>query len=380
MEYRAWKGTELEVSLLGMGCMRFPLTGKGMEIDYGKSEEIIDYAYAHGVNYYDTAYVYNDNDSERVTGKALSKYPRESYMLATKLPDFKCGSKEEVLETVRGQLERCGVEYFDFYLCHNIMDHTIGAFKAPHVQEALEELRAEGAIRKLGFSCHGSPECLEEFAKFKEWDFAQIQLNYLDWDYTDAKHYYEILTNLDIPVIIMEPVRGGLLASLGTDANKLFTDHSPEASVASWAIRFAASLPNVLTVLSGMSTMEQVADNVKTISAFKPVDDEEKAIMFKAAKMLLSNTIVPCTGCRYCCPSCPRELDIPYLLDIHNDYLLEKTPFALMGIRQMDEDKRPDKCEGCGSCLDRCPQSIDIPAQLAKLAEEFAAILPPPGA
>lgn len=378
MEYRKFKDTGLKTSLLGMGCMRLPLIpGKGEAIDYEKAEEIIDYAYEHGVNYFDTAYVYNGGESEKVVGRALKKYPRDSFFLVTKMPGPLCENEDDVRRIFNEQLERCGVDYFDFYLCHNINEYSVDKFMAGYIIPVLEEYKTQGKIRFLGFSSHGSPELLEKFAKLRDWDFAQIQLNYFDWDFQDAKRQYEILTNLGIPVMVMEPVRGGRLASLCPEADKLMLDYAPDKSIASWALRFAASLPNVQVVLSGMSTMDQVIDNVNTFSNFQLLNEEEHRIIRQAVEILKAKTFLPCTGCRYCI-ECPMELPIPDLLSALNEYNLSPSPFALMRVFDMEEKKRPENCIECRQCVSRCPQGIDVPEALGQLAKLVRETPPPP--
>ena len=297
MQYRDFKQTGIKTSLLGMGNMRLPrIPGKGEAIDYEKAEEILDYAYSHGVNYFDTAYMYHGGESESVVGRILSKYPRDSYYLATKMPGFTCKDEDDVKRIFNEQLRRCGVDHFDFYLCHSVTDENIETYLAGFIIPYLEQMKAEGKIRYLGFSSHASPETLERFASVRDWDFAQIQMNYLDWTYQDAKRQYDILTARGLPVVVMEPVRGGRLASVTPEADALMKEHAPDKSIASWAVRWVCSHENVLVMLSGMSNMEQVVDNVATVSDFKPVTAEEQEILDKAVKLLLDKSIVPCTG------------------------------------------------------------------------------------
>lgn len=371
MEYRRYRNTDMNVSLLGMGCMRLPQQGEGELIDYPKAEEIIDCAYQNGVNYFDTAYVYADGDSERVTGQALKKYPRESFMLATKLPVRIGNCRERTLECFEEQLKRCQVDYFDFYLIHNVNEKSIDKIMESDLIEVLEELKADGRIRKLGFSSHGSPETLERFSKHRDWDFAQIQVNYFDWEYLNSKRQYEILSELDIPIIIMEPVRGGRLANLCPEANKLFTDYAPDKSIASWAMRYAAQLPNVLTVLSGMSSVEQVKDNIATLSPLVAIGPKEQKVIDEATTTLKDKSLLPCTGCRYCI-ECPIQIDIPAMMDTYNNYTLSNFILDLLPAARQPDDRKPDKCIACGQCVLRCPQSIDIPKVLAYIAEASA--------
>lgn len=366
MKYRSFRDTGIEISLLGVGCMRFPrLEGTEM-IDAEKAEAIIDYAYANGVNYYDTAYIYNAGDSERVTGKALSKYPRDSYMLATKMPGHKCKCEQDVYDLFNEQLERCGVEYFDFYLCHNVCEDSYDTFVNDYMLKALDNIREQGKIRFLGFSSHAAPELLEKFARLRYWDFAQIQLNYLDWTYQNAKRQYEILTELDIPVVVMEPVRGGKLAAFSPEIDERFARHSPDKSIASWALRWVADHENVLTVLSGMSDVDQVVDNIKTMSNPEPITEQEQAIIDFAVEKLLLKTQLPCTGCRYCI-DCPEGIDIPEVLSVYNSYMLSHSPFDLMDLLAMPEGKRPGDCVECRACVELCPQGIDVPKAMRYL-------------
>ena len=372
MEYRQYKDTDIKTSLLGMGCMRLPTTGgPGGSIDFEESKNIIEYAYENGVNYFDSAYVYSGGESERVMGKVLSKYPRDTYMMATKLPNMRCSSRQEVLDVFNEQLERLGADYIDFYLCHNLNKGSYAAFTQPHVLDTLLELKDQGKILRLGFSSHADPDMLESFLKYYDsWEFAQIQLNYLDWEGSqNAKRQYEILCEYNTPVMVMEPVRGGRLASVNPEADKLMKEFAPDRSISSWALRFAASLPNVQVVLSGMSAMEHVIDNVSTFAPFTPINDDEQKILDQAVEMLLSQVQVPCTACRYCVDDCPANLDIPELIAIHNEFSISRHFMSMMALRELPEEKRPDKCQACGECVARCPQEIEIPKILEELAD-----------
>lgn len=379
MEYRKFRNTGIDISLLGMGCMRLPrLDDKSEAIDYKRAEEIIDYAYNNGINYFDTAYVYNQGDSEAVTGKALSKYPRESYYLATKLPGWSCSSEKDVYDRFQEQLDRCGTDYFDFYLLHNINENSINDYTVDYILPPLLKLKQEGKIRYLGFSSHAEPQMLEGFADRRNWDFAQIQLNYLDWTYLDAKRQYEILNERGIPVIIMEPVRGGRLASLCGEADMLLKAAAPEKSVASWALRYAASLDGVLTVLSGMSTLDQIVDNVNTFNGFTPVTEFERNLLDKAAEILKNEFTAPCTGCRYCI-ECPMHLDIPDLISAYNDFSISNSKMDLIRLTHIPDEKKPGECINCGQCEAHCPQGINIPQIMARLANELIDMPIPPG-
>ncbi|HOV70209.1 MAG TPA: aldo/keto reductase, partial [Clostridia bacterium] len=301
MVYRTMKNTGLPVSLLGLGCMRLPRIDPGRDdIDYEKAQEIVDYAMANGINYFDTAHMYHGGGSEVFIGKAFEKYDRSTFCLATKMPVWMADAKKDVERIFNLQLERMKTDYIDFYLVHSVNKGNLARCKEFGVYEYLLKKKEEGIIKHLGFSFHDSPEVLEETCAAYDWDFAQLQLNYIDWVEQNAKLQYEILVKYGLPCIVMEPVRGGALASPCERANKLFLSARPDKSIASWAIRFAASLPNVLTVLSGMSNMEQIIDNVNTLNDFQPLTDDEQAIIEKAREEYRLRDAIPCTGCRYC--------------------------------------------------------------------------------
>jgi len=371
MEYRQYRNTDMKTSLLGLGCMRFPT--KDRMIDYEAAEKIIDYAYSHGINYFDSAYNYGvEGDSEKTSGKILSKYPRDSYYITTKLPPTKTDSPEMIEATVKEQLERWGISYFDFYFLHNLSKDSIEAFIQPHVIETLIDLKNRGLIRGIGFSSHADPETLERFLKHHPWDLAQMQFNYFDWTYQDAKGQYELFEKYNVPIVVMEPVRGGRLSSITPEADAMLKDYNPNASVSSWGIRFAAGFPQMQVVLSGMNTMEQIIENVDTISNFKPLDDKELELVMKAADMLREQALIPCTGCDYCMATCPEQLSIPTFMSISNNYKLSPSFFQLLSIKALPEEKRPSACIACGECVTKCPQDIAIPDRLRDLAESFA--------
>ena len=370
MEMRQYRDTDVKVSLLGMGCMRLPKVDPEKEdIDYEKAQEIIDYAYANGVNYFDTAYGYHGGQSELFVGQALKKYPRESFFLASKMPIWCVKEKGDVERIFNEQLQRCQTDYFDFYLFHA---QDAGNFKKCQefgVYEFLSRMKAEGKIRRLGFSFHDTPEVLRHICDTYPWDFAQIQLNYLDWEMQDAKTQYQILNDREIPVIVMEPVRGGALASPCEAADILFREERPDKSVASWAIRFAASLPGVLTVLSGMSNMEQVRDNVDTMTRFEPLTDREREVIDEALEAYRKKDTVPCTGCRYCM-DCPFGVDIPKMFSLYNHYVLDRDgEDYLEAYEAQPESQRADQCQACGACMEKCPQHIRIPDQMVTIRE-----------
>lgn len=370
MEMRQYRDTDVKVSLLGMGCMRLPKVDPEKEdIDYEKAQEIIDYAYANGVNYFDTAYGYHGGQSELFVGQALKKYPRESFFLASKMPIWCVKEKGDVERIFNEQLQRCQTDYFDFYLFHSQNAANFQKCQEFGVYEFLSQMKAEGKIRRLGFSFHDTPEVLRHICDTYPWDFAQIQLNYLDWEMQDAKTQYQILNDREIPVIVMEPVRGGVLASPCEAADILFREERPDKSVASWAIRFAASLPGVLTVLSGMSNMEQVRDNVDTMTRFEPLTDREREVIDEALEAYRKKDTVPCTGCRYCM-DCPFGVDIPKMFSLYNHYVLDRDgEDYLEAYEAQPESQRADQCQACGACMEKCPQHIRIPDQMATIRE-----------
>ncbi len=370
MEMRQYRDTNVKVSLLGMGCMRLPkLDPEKEDIDYEKAQEIIDYAYANGVNYFDTAYGYHGGQSEVFVGHALKKYPRDSFFLASKMPIWCANEPGDVERIFNEQLQRCQTDYFDFYLFHSQNAEHFKKCQDFGVYEFLSKMKAQGKIRRLGFSFHDTPQVLRHICDTYEWDFAQIQLNYLDWEMQDAKTQYQILADRGIPVIVMEPVRGGTLASPCDAANVLFREERPDKSVASWAIRFAASLPGVLTVLSGMSNMEQVRDNVETMTNFEPLTERDREIIDAALEAYRKKDTVPCTGCRYCM-DCPFGVDIPKMFSLYNRFVLDKDQEDyLEAYRAQPEETLADKCRACGACLSKCPQHIKIPEKLAAIRE-----------
>ena len=369
---RRYRNTGLTVPLLGFGMMRMPRIDPAKpDIDYAKAEKQIARAMEAGVNYFDTAYFYHGGLSERCAGDLLSKYPRDSYYLVSKMPVRALKKEADVERIWNEQLARCKTDYFDFYLVHNLNKDRWNDTIRFHVYEFLKKKQAEGKIRKLGFSFHDEPEVLETIAKAHPWDFAQIQLNYLDWTLYRSKEQYEILTKLGIPVTIMEPLRGGALATLNPEASAILKQARPDVSVASWAFRYAASLPNVMVVLSGMTLIEHLEDNIRTFTDFKPLTDEERQVIDKALAAYRKSGAVPCTACRYCTP-CPVGVDIPRIFGLYNHY---KTTGNFQHFRlvydKMAADEKASACVGCGACLKKCPQKINIPAELKKIEADI---------
>lgn len=353
------------VSGLGMGCMRLPLL-PDESIDYETGFRMVDYALAHGITYFDTAYGYHGGKSEAFIGAALKRHPRDSFYLATKMPGWLVKEYADVERIFNEQLERCQVDYFDFYLCHALSASGLEIYDKVEILPFLNRMREEGKIRRLGFSFHDSPEVLKRICGMNKWDFAQIQLNYLDWTAQDAKGQYEVLTENGIPCVVMEPVRGGALAQLSPDASALLKEARPQDSVASWAIRFAASLPNVMTVLSGMSDMEQMEDNVKTMTDFQPLTPSEREVLDKALELYRANATIPCTGCRYCM-DCPAGVDIPGVFRAYNHYGIERNGQKFLEEYKALEGHQADLCVACGACQKVCPQAIHIPDRMKEI-------------
>jgi predicted aldo/keto reductase-like oxidoreductase len=300
METRKFSRIGKDISLLGFGLMRLPLlaSGNARDIDYDTACRMVDRAIECGVNYFDTAYVYHERESENLAGHALSRHPRDSYNLATKMPVWVLENSGDLERIFAEQLKKCRVDHFDFYLLHNIGGESYDAALKYDVYDFLRKKKDAGYIRNLGFSIHDAPDVLAKAVTWGEWDFAQIQLNYIDWDAIESKRLYGILAENNIPAIIMEPVRGGALANLPAAAEDILKDFDSRASQASWAIRYAASLPGVLTVLSGMTRPEQLEDNLGTMSDFRPLSDEERSVLERAAAAFRASGTVPCTGCR----------------------------------------------------------------------------------
>lgn len=377
MLYKDFKG--LKLSALGMGCMRLPLVdGDDAKIDEQATRDMVAYAMEKGVNYYDTAWGYHGGTSETVMGEVLKDYPRDSFYLATKFPGYDLANMDKVVEIFNKQLEKLQVEYFDFYLIHNVCEKNIDDYldESHGIMAYLLEQKAAGRIRHLGFSAHGDIPVIRRFLeKYGEhMEFCQIQLNWLDWEFQNAKGKIELLNEYHLPVWVMEPVRGGKLATLDAAHEERLRALRPEASVAEWAFRFLQTLPEVCVTLSGMSNFDQLKENIATFEEDKPLGNEEMGALLGVASDMLGKQTVPCTACHYCTPHCPQGLDIPRLLELYNQYLLTgKGDFiAPMVLSTFPEDRQPSACIGCGSCAAVCPQGIDIPGALADFAEKLA--------
>lgn len=361
---------ELRLSALGLGAMRLPITGEKIaDIDEAATEQMVAYAMEHGINYYDTAWGYHDGYSEPVLGRILSKYPRDHYYLATKFPGYDLANMDKVEEIFEQQLKRCQVEYFDFYLFHNVCEMNIDAYLDPKygIFDYLMKQKENGRIRHLGFSIHGSQDILTRFldAYGEQMEFAQIQLNWIDWSFQQAKEKVTLLNKLHIPVWVMEPLRGGKLASLSDKVSDKLRALRPDEEPVAWAFRFLQGLEGVTMILSGMSNLQQLQQNIQTFETVKKLNEQEQETLLAIADEMIQN-ILPCTACRYCTAHCPKELDIPTLLSLYNEHCFTGGGFiAPMALTAMPEDKRPSACIGCRSCEAVCPQQLKISEAMA---------------
>lgn len=364
------KFKDLEVPLLGMGCMRLPMNGD--VVDMVELNRMVEYCMQHGANYFDTAYMYVNGTSEECMGKVLKNYKREDLMIADKSPIYKMKTQEDVLKIFNEQLKRCQTNYFDFYMCHNINKNTYDTYKKVNMYDELLKLKNEGKIKYLGFSFHGTPEILREVVKEHKWDFCQLQVNYLDWDVVKAHEQYDIAQAENIPVTVMEPLRGGGLVNLSDKAMAKLKENYPDTTPAEFGLRWAASQKNVVTVLSGMSNLEQVKQNIQTFINYKDMDENELKTADEMAKIIQSQGEINCTACKYCLEVCPKDINIPASFALYNQYKVTKNKM-LFGIYydSLADGEKPENCIKCGLCSKNCPQNLDIPTLLTKVAEEY---------
>lgn len=393
MTYRTNHNTGDKVSILGYGCMRWPYLEDGVTLDQETINSLVDYAIAHGVNYFDTSPVYCQTKSEEATGKALSRYPRESYYLATKMSNFTNPSRENSILMYRNSMEKLQTDYFDYYLLHNI-GASIEVFNRRFIDNGmldfLVEERKAGRIRNLGWSFHGSQEVFDHILAYHEkvhWDFIQIQMNYQDWENAsagrnvNASYLYAELEKRNIPIIIMEPLLGGRLSNVPTHIATRLQQQEPERSVASWAFRFVGSYPLVLTALSGMTYLEHLQDNIRSYAPLKELTQEEKEFLFETARLMAQYPTIPCNDCKYCMP-CPYGLDIPAILLHYNkcvnegnlsnssrdeNYVKARRAFLVGYDRAVEKERQAAHCVGCEECNPHCPQRIDIPRELQRI-------------
>lgn len=373
MIYNDYKGEK--ISALGMGCMRLPRCGdKDSDIDVAATAEMVDYAMGHGVNYFDTAWGYHDGKSETVMGEILSNYQRESFYLASKFPGYDLKLMDKVEEIFEKQLERCKTDYFDFYLFHNVCEMNINKYldEKYGILEYLLEQKKRGRIKHLGFSTHGNYNTMKRFldAYGEHMEFCQIQVNWLDWIFQRAKEKVEIVSEYNIPVWVMEPVRGGSLAALDPEHEAILKELRPAASITEWSFRFLQTIPAVVT-LSGMSNLEQLKENISVYEEAKPLNDTEMAALEKIVKEKIAKKALPCTACKYCTSHCPKGLNIPLLINLYNEHIYSGGGFiAPMALRSMSENELPSACIGCRACESVCPQGIEISKMMKHFTEK----------
>ena len=376
MLYHDFQG--LRLSALGMGCMRLPvLNGDYGAVDEAETARMADWALAHGINYFDTAYGYHNGNSEAALGRALGAHPRDSYFLADKFPGYDLANMDKVQTIFEEQLRRCGADHFDFYLFHNVYEKNVGPYLDPQygILDYLLAQKTAGRIRHLGFSCHGRYDVLKRFldACGDSMEFCQLQLNYLDWDFQDARAKVELLRARGLPVWVMEPLRGGRLASLAPEDEAVLRALRPEETIPAWAFRFLQSVPGVTMILSGMSSMAQLQANTATFETWKPLNEAERSALLDIARRMAAQGTLPCTGCRYCTSRCPQGLNIPGLLSLYNEHCFTGGGFiAPMAIDALPEDKRPSACLGCRRCEAVCPQQIRISEAMKDFARRLA--------
>ena len=385
------------IARLGFGAMRLPIIdGDASNVDQATLDAMVDTAIKAGVNYFDTAYPYHGGMSEIALGRSLARYPRDSYFFATKYPGHQIADTYDSAAIFEEQLTKCGTEYFDFYLLHNIYEASIEVYLDEQwgIADYFVEQKKNGRIRHLGFSCHGRPETLKRFLdygarKYAEleqrdpetaalfaganiMEFCQIQLNYLDWTLQDAAAKTALLESMNIPIVVMEPLRGGKLAHLNDaqmqqlNASVLGGANPPARSAVEWSFRWLLGIPNVKTILSGMSDLAQVEENCRIFQESAPLSEVEEGVLMDVAESLKGG--VPCTACRYCVDSCPQEIDIPMMMNAYNDLQFDTSFTVSMQMDAVPEGQRAQDCIQCESCVQMCPQGIDIPTVLEDLA------------
>ena len=368
MYYNTFKDKQL--SALGLGCMRFPTLADGT-IDIERTSAIVDYAIKNGINYFDTAWVYHNEQSETVMGDILSGYPRESYYLATKFPGFDVKYLTNVKEIFETQLKKCKTDYFDFYLFHSITDKNVEGYlndEEYKIYSYLTEQKKNGRIKHLGLSCHCSLDTLKRFfaAYGDELEFCQIQLNWLDWEYQDAKAKVEYLNSINIPIWVMEPVRGGRLFNLAPKFDKIIKADYPDRNGAEWAFRYIQSIDGVCMTLSGMSNLDQLSENINLFEKKNPLPENEIEFLYALGRQMTAKNTLPCTGCAYCTSYCPMGLDIPRFIELYNENKFTTGGYiAPKDMALLPDEKKPSACIACRACEDVCPQGIKISEMMA---------------
>ena len=378
MVYRDFQG--LKLSALGFGAMRLPVeNGDDSRPDREQVFKMVETAMKNGINYYDTAWGYHNGNSELILAEALSGYPRESYYIADKFPGYDLSNMPKVKEIFEKQLEKMRTDYFDFYLFHNVCEMNIDYYLDPKygIYDYLMEQKKNGRIKHLGFSCHGDINVLKRFldAYGRDMEFCQLQLNYLDWIFQHGKEKVDILKEWNIPVWVMEPLRGGKLVNLGRMDDELKALR-PQEEICEWAFRFLQSIPEVTLILSGMSNEEQLKANLKTFAEDKPLNDREMSVLMGIADRMAQQKSVPCTACHYCVSHCPKGIDIPRVIELYNEHLLTTSYggmgfIAPMAMAAVPDDKKPSACLHCRSCERVCPQQIKISEVMTDFVEKI---------
>lgn len=360
-----------EISRLGYGGMRFPKNGD--EVDMDAAVQLLRKAYEMGINYFDTAMVYHKGESEKIFGKAFEPYPRNSYLIADKMSIWLCSDEEDMKARFYNQLKTLKTDYIDFYLVHSLNRNHYKKVKDLHCVEFLQQMKQEGKIKHLGFSFHDTYQVFTQILNDYTWDFVQIQLNYLDWHNQGAEQLYRELERRNLPVMVMEPVRGGYLATIDSERAKPFLELEPQRSIASWAIRWVESLPQVAVVLSGMSDLQQLEDNVATMTHFEPMNEQELAAIDRVVEEIRKVNEIPCTGCRYCM-DCPMGVDIPEIFSIYSQYKIfgKEKAFVQDYEEVVEHGNGAEHCVRCMACTTKCPQMIAIPDKLEMIAELYA--------
>ena len=356
------------IKKLGFGLMRLPMMGEDVDIE--QTKKMVDYFMENGFTYFDTAYVYIGGKSECVLKEAVvDRYPRESFQTASKLPVFNINKPEEMMPIFEESCTRAGLDYYDFYLLHSLSSGSYPKTNELGAWDFLKQLKADGRIKHLGFSFHDKAELLEQIlTEHPEAEFVQLQINYADWEdgNVQSRKCYEVARAHNVPVIVMEPVKGGSLATMVPEIQDMFKECRPDMSVASWALRYTASMDGIITVLSGMSDWAQMEDNCKTFKNFEPLSDEENKVLDKAVEKLKNIHTVPCTSCKYCVDDCPQNINIPFILDklnnvtLYNNLEHDRSTYAF----HTKEKGKASDCIACGLCEGICPQHIDIIDQL----------------
>ena len=360
-----------KISRLGYGGMRFPKNGD--EVDMDAAVQLLRKAYEMGINYFDTAMVYHKGESEKIFGKAFEPYPRDSYLIADKMSIWLCSDEEDMKARFYNQLKTLKTDYIDFYLVHSLNRNHYKKVKDLHCVEFLQQMKQEGKIKHLGFSFHDTYQVFTQILNDYTWDFVQIQLNYLDWHNQGAEQLYRELERRNLPVMVMEPVRGGYLATIDSERAKPFLELEPQRSIASWAIRWVESLPQVAVVLSGMSDLQQLEDNVATMTNFEPMNEQELAAIDRVVEEIRKVNEIPCTGCRYCM-DCPMGVDIPEIFSIYSQYKIfgKEKAFVQDYEEVVEHGNGAEHCARCMACTTKCPQMIAIPDKLEMIAKLYA--------